>query len=217
LETFCCAATLTVPNSNKLSRRTALIRPKLLEASNPVSDLQIIKGLGARSDVSPNNKRVRERIARSPACREPGGWAGGKSLFAGQEEAVSGLIVGTLPSGCIVTWASRVEGPTENLPKLAPARYGITVIPQCGSTLTVARASAFGPTRGVGSDLKRCRNCSPGHIGSTNEQYRAIGWVGDRLYSVIFEIHEDEEGEILHLVTLWRATKEEVCLYEENF
>ena len=34
------------------------------------------------------------------------------------------------------------------------------------------------------------------------EQYRAIGWVGDRLYSVIFEVREDEEGEILRLVTL---------------
>jgi uncharacterized DUF497 family protein len=48
------------------------------------------------------------------------------------------------------------------------------------------------------------------------EQYRAIGWVGDRLYSVIFEVREDEEGEIFHLVTLWRSTKEEIDLYEEN-
>jgi uncharacterized DUF497 family protein len=48
------------------------------------------------------------------------------------------------------------------------------------------------------------------------EQYRAIGWVDGRLYSVIFEVREDEEGEILHLVTLWRSTKEEIRLYEEN-
>ena len=48
------------------------------------------------------------------------------------------------------------------------------------------------------------------------EQHVAIGWVGDRLYSVIFEVREDEEGEILHLVTLWRSTKEEIRLYEEN-
>lgn len=48
------------------------------------------------------------------------------------------------------------------------------------------------------------------------EQYVAVGWVGDRLYSVIFEIREDEEGEILHLVTLWKSTKEEIQLYEEN-
>jgi uncharacterized DUF497 family protein len=48
------------------------------------------------------------------------------------------------------------------------------------------------------------------------EQYLAIGWVGDRMYSVIFEIREDHEGEILHLITLWRSTKEEIRLYEEN-
>ncbi len=48
------------------------------------------------------------------------------------------------------------------------------------------------------------------------EQYVAIGWVGDGLYSVIFEVREDEDGEILHLVTLWRSTKEEIRLYEEN-
>ncbi len=48
------------------------------------------------------------------------------------------------------------------------------------------------------------------------EQYLAVGWVGNRMYSVIFEIREDEEGEVLHLVTLWRSTKEEVRSYEEN-
>lgn len=47
------------------------------------------------------------------------------------------------------------------------------------------------------------------------EQYRAIGWVGGRLYSVIFEFRDDE-GEILHLVTLWKSTTEEIRLYEEN-
>jgi hypothetical protein len=35
-------------------------------------------------------------------------------------------------------------------------------------------------------------------------------------YSVIFEVRGDEEGEILHLVTLWRSTKEEIQLYVEN-
>ena len=48
------------------------------------------------------------------------------------------------------------------------------------------------------------------------EQFRAIGWVGDRLYSVIFEVRADEDGEYLHLVTLWRATGEEQKLYEES-
>jgi uncharacterized DUF497 family protein len=48
------------------------------------------------------------------------------------------------------------------------------------------------------------------------EQYRAIGWAGDRLYCVIFEIREDADGEYYHLVTLWKSTKQEQQLYEEN-
>jgi len=48
------------------------------------------------------------------------------------------------------------------------------------------------------------------------EQYRAIGWVGSKLYTLIFEVREDEEGEFYHLVTLWKATREEKKLYEEN-
>lgn len=48
------------------------------------------------------------------------------------------------------------------------------------------------------------------------EQHRAIGWVGDRLYPVILEFREDEQGEILHLVTLWKSTRGEIRLYEEN-
>ena len=47
-------------------------------------------------------------------------------------------------------------------------------------------------------------------------QYRAIGWVGDRLYTVIFEVREDAEGEFYHLVTLWKATREERILYEKH-
>jgi len=49
-----------------------------------------------------------------------------------------------------------------------------------------------------------------------SEQFLAVGWVGDRLYSVIFEVREDVDGEVLHLVTLWKSTKQEVRLYEEN-
>jgi uncharacterized DUF497 family protein len=48
------------------------------------------------------------------------------------------------------------------------------------------------------------------------EQYRAIGWVGGRLFTVIFEIREDRLGEYWRLVTLWRATREERELYEAN-
>ena len=48
------------------------------------------------------------------------------------------------------------------------------------------------------------------------EQYRAIGWIGERLYALIFEMREDKHGEYYHLVTLWKATKQEQQLYEEN-
>jgi uncharacterized DUF497 family protein len=48
------------------------------------------------------------------------------------------------------------------------------------------------------------------------EQYRAIGWVKGKLYSVIFEIRGDEEGDYYHLVTLWKSTSQEGKLYEEN-
>ena len=48
------------------------------------------------------------------------------------------------------------------------------------------------------------------------EQFRAIGWVKGKLYSVIYEMREDEEGEYYHLITLWKATAQEEKLYEEN-
>jgi len=48
------------------------------------------------------------------------------------------------------------------------------------------------------------------------EQYRAIGWCGGRLCSAIFEIRRDAEGEYYHLVTAWKATKEEEQTYAEN-
>ena len=49
------------------------------------------------------------------------------------------------------------------------------------------------------------------------DQFRAIGWAKRKLYSVIYELREDEEGEYYHLVTLlWKATPQEEKLYEEN-
>jgi uncharacterized DUF497 family protein len=75
------------------------------------------------------------------------------------------------------------------------------------------------PKRGVGFEEAKELFARPYWLDQRSdvpEQYRAIGWVGDRLYSVIFEVREDEAGEIIHLVTLWRSTKEEIGLYEEN-
>lgn len=48
------------------------------------------------------------------------------------------------------------------------------------------------------------------------EQFRAIGWSNGHLCSVIFEIRRDSIGEYHHLVTAWRATKEEEQSYAEN-
>ncbi len=48
------------------------------------------------------------------------------------------------------------------------------------------------------------------------EQFRAIGWVEGTIYSVIYEVRHDKEGEFYHLVTLWKATKEERRAYAEN-
>ena len=44
------------------------------------------------------------------------------------------------------------------------------------------------------------------------EQYRAIGWVGEKLYTVIFEVRED--AQFYYLVTLWKSTRQEQQLYE---
>ncbi len=48
------------------------------------------------------------------------------------------------------------------------------------------------------------------------EQFRAIGWVGNMLFTVIYEVREDSIGEYYHLVTLWKATQQEVRLYEQH-
>jgi len=75
------------------------------------------------------------------------------------------------------------------------------------------------PRRGIGFEEAQEIWNQPYYLDQRSdmpEQYRAIGWVGDRLYSVIFEIREDEKGEYYHLVTLWRATRKERKLYEES-
>lgn len=75
------------------------------------------------------------------------------------------------------------------------------------------------PHRGIGFEEARELFSRPYWLDRRSdipEQFLAVGWVGERLYSVIFEIRNDEDGEILHLVTLWKSTKEEIRLYEEN-
>ena len=75
------------------------------------------------------------------------------------------------------------------------------------------------PKRGVGFEEVQEIWSHPYYLDQRSDapdQYRAIGWVKDKLYSVIFEEREDQQGEYYHLVTLWKATRQEERLYEEN-
>jgi uncharacterized DUF497 family protein len=86
--------------------------------------------------------------------------------------------------------------------------------------LQKSRQLRANPKRGIGFEEAREIFYRPYWLDRRSdapEQYIAVGWVSEKLYSVIFEVREDEGGGILHLVTLWRSTKEEVRLYEENY
>jgi uncharacterized DUF497 family protein len=75
------------------------------------------------------------------------------------------------------------------------------------------------PKRGIGFEEAQEIFARPYYLDQRSdlpEQFRAIGWVGALLYSLIFEVREDEEGEFYHLVTLWKATREERRLYEDH-
>jgi hypothetical protein len=75
------------------------------------------------------------------------------------------------------------------------------------------------PKRGIGLEEGQEVVSHPYYLDQRSEvpeQYRAIGWVGERLYTIIFEARRDEDGEYYHLVTLWMATKQEQQLYGEH-
>lgn len=75
------------------------------------------------------------------------------------------------------------------------------------------------PKRGIGFEEAQNIFSHPYYLDQRSdipEQYRAIGWVGERLYTLIFEPREDEHGEYYHLVTLWKSTRQEQDLYEEH-
>ncbi len=77
---------------------------------------------------------------------------------------------------------------------------------RCALASTLERADASGRIPGVASGSRRRGICFPVLIGSiVDPTFRSNFWPSagwDRLYSVIFEVSEDEEGEYLHLVTL---------------
>ncbi len=75
------------------------------------------------------------------------------------------------------------------------------------------------PKRGIGFEEVQEIFSHPYYLDQRSdvpEQYRAVGWVGGRLYTLILEVREDRKGEYYHLVTLWRATKQERELYEKH-
>jgi uncharacterized DUF497 family protein len=75
------------------------------------------------------------------------------------------------------------------------------------------------PRRGIGFEEAQEIFTRPYYLDRRSdvpEQYIAIGWAAQRLYSLVFEMRADEEGEIYHLVTLWKSTREEEELYAEN-
>jgi uncharacterized DUF497 family protein len=75
------------------------------------------------------------------------------------------------------------------------------------------------PKRGVGFEEAQEIFAHPYYLDKRSddpEQHRAIGWTKGRLYTLIFEVREDRLGEYYHLVTLWRATREEKRLYDAS-
>lgn len=48
------------------------------------------------------------------------------------------------------------------------------------------------------------------------EQFFAIGWVKNKLWTVVFEDSEDDLGSLRWLVTFWPSTTREKQLYEEE-
>ena len=73
------------------------------------------------------------------------------------------------------------------------------------------------PRRGIGFEEAQEVWKHPYYLDQRSDdpqQFRAIGWVQRRLYSVIFDVREDRGGEYYHLITLWKATTQEKRLYE---
>jgi uncharacterized DUF497 family protein len=82
-----------------------------------------------------------------------------------------------------------------------------------------SKALRANPKRGIGFEEAQEVFAHPHYLdqrADVPEQFRAIGWVGQQLFSVIFEVRKDDEGEYFQLVTLWKAMREERELYERN-
>ncbi|MDB9313328.1 hypothetical protein PN462_09475 [Spirulina sp. CS-785/01] len=62
----------------------------------------------------------------------------------------------------------------------------------------------------TGHYVERMKNDEP-------EQFIAIGYLENTLFSIIYEIRYDEEGEYIWLITYWKSTKRERQIYEQHF
>ena len=49
------------------------------------------------------------------------------------------------------------------------------------------------------------------------EQFIAVGYLGNTLLSVIYEIRYVDEGEYIWLITYWKSTRREREIYEQYF
>jgi uncharacterized DUF497 family protein len=101
------------------------------------------------------------------------------------------------------------------------SKYGITLIPVVRFDFDERKSKKLraNTRRGIGFEEAREIFSHPYYLDQrldSPSQFRAIGWVGSRLFSVIFEVREDAEGEFIHLITLWKSTREERKLYEEH-
>ena len=78
--------------------------------------------------------------------------------------------------------------------------YDITVIPELRFHFDQRKNKRLraNPARGIGFEEALEIFAHPYYLDSRSdipEQLRAVGWVGQRLYTVIFEIRADTEGE----------------------
>jgi uncharacterized DUF497 family protein len=97
---------------------------------------------------------------------------------------------------------------------------GITVIPMRFDFDPRKSANLrANPKRGIGFEEAQEIFTRPYYLDRRSdlpEQFEAIGWVGQRLYTRVFEVRMDADGESYHLVTLWKATSEEEETYASN-
>ena len=49
-----------------------------------------------------------------------------------------------------------------------------------------------------------------------DDQFQAIGWIEGVLYTLVYEIFEEDQGTLLWLVNFWPSTRSEREHYEEN-